>query len=778
MKLKETHEDVESDQPTVLAEAERLHRDGYRIIPIGPGTKKPAGAVADDWPNRVFTFEELPDHFSNGNGIGIVCGHNGAVDIDLDCEDARALAPAVLPPTHRKHGRPGASNSHFWYSADPLPPYKKFVDPSREPSKATIVEVRAEDHQTVVPPSKYPDAEGRYRWDERGEPAHVSGATLTRATELLTALVLVSRCWPSQGSRHDASLALAGVLARRGVPVDVATDMVLVVAELAGDEEAHLRADDVRDTYRRQPDFDTTGLPTLLETLITDEKRKAEISRFFSGSAYAVARDTVEESAETKRQTQALVLMELASAGELFHTPSDEPFIRIPVGNHLEVMAVNSRGSRIGPWLRNAFQVVKGGIPQTTAVSVAIDQLAANATFSAPEHEVYCRVGSVDGKFYLDLANEQWQVIEIDAHGWRVVNDPPIRFRRSNDQLPLPIPVQGGSIEVLRPLVRSATEEDWMLMIGWLLFALCPDGPYPILNLNGERGSAKSTTSRLFRCVIDPSRVPTRDTPKNGQDLAIAARHNWVLAYDNLSEIREWLSDALCRLATGGGYAGRTLYKDDEETSFYYMRPIVLNGIEELATRGDLLDRSIVVTLPRIDSKDRLLDAELNKRFTQVHPLVLGALLDATSYAMANESKTVLPEKPRMVTFAHWVYTAAPFFGWDQGRFLRAYLDNRIQSVATELESSSLAYPIMELVNTMDNGWDGTATELLAKLAERAGEDDVARKCLPKNANRLSAELERVAPALRTTGYEIERSRLGKGGTKLIHLKRGNTQPE
>src|SRR5262249_30177683 len=136
-------------------------------------------------------------------------------------------------------------------------------------------------------------------------------------------------------------------------------------------------------------------------------------------------------------------------------------------------------------------------------------------------------------------------------------------------------------------------EGDWRLVVSWLLAALRPVGPYPVLVVYGEQGSAKSSLVRVLRALVDPNTAALRRPPREERDLVIAATNGWLIALDNLSHLPDWLSDGLCCLATGSGFATRELYTDADEAIFAARRPVVLNGIEEVATRGDLLDRAI-----------------------------------------------------------------------------------------------------------------------------------------------------------------------------------------
>jgi hypothetical protein len=167
----------------------------------------------------------------------------------------------------------------------------------------------------------------------------------------------------------------------------------------------------------------------------------------------------------------------------------------------------------------------------------------------------------------------------LDAGGWRVVDNPPVRFRRACAMLSLPTPTPGGNIEFLRDYLNVGPD-DRPLVVAWLLAAMRPVGPYPVLCLHGEQGSAKSTTARVLRELVDPNAAPLRSEPREPRDLMIAANNGWVVALDNLSHVASWLSDALCRLSTGGGFSTRELYSDDDEMIFNATRPMILAALQ------------------------------------------------------------------------------------------------------------------------------------------------------------------------------------------------------
>jgi hypothetical protein len=101
-----------------------------------------------------------------------------------------------------------------------------------------------------------------------------------------------------------------------------------------------------------------------------------------------------------------------------------------------------------------------------------------------------------------------------------------------------------------------------------------------------EKGSAKTVLSKLLKALVDPNAAPVRALSREERELMIAANNGHLLAFDNLSGLPNWLSDALCRLASGGSFAVRQLYTDDEEVLFEAARPILLNGIEDVISSG------------------------------------------------------------------------------------------------------------------------------------------------------------------------------------------------
>jgi len=247
------------------------------------------------------------------------------------------------------------------------------------------------------------------------------------------------------------------------------------------------------------------------------------------------------------------------------------------------------------------------------------------------------------------------------------------------------------------------------------------------------------------------------------------------VAFDNLSGIAPHLSDALCCLATGGGFATRELYSDDAEKLFSAMRPILCNGIDDVSTRPDLLDRSIVLTLAPIRESDRLCEANLWRDFHDAAPAIVGALLDAVSVALAGVSSVRLERLRRMADFATWVAAAAPALPWKPGDFLSAYAGNRESANATAIEASPIGPAIVGMMHDRES-WQGTARELLAEISTERYSDERTRRRRdwPGTPQRIRAALLRVASNLRASGIEVTLAGpTGHQNKRLIHLGKG-----
>ena len=300
------------------------------------------------------------------------------------------------------------------------------------------------------------------------------------------------------------------------------------------------------------------------------------------------------------------VLLRLASTARLYRSADGRLHAHVPVGDRFETYRLKSAGFR--NWLTDGYFASSGQPPSLWAIQRVTAVLEARAWFDGGMPSISIRVGhdpgSEDSAGYLDLGDATGRAVWISSEGWVLVQKPEVEFGRPAGILALPAPSEDGSIEVLRPYV-NVRDEDFPLLVAWLTAALRPVGPYPILVLYGEQGSAKSTLAKILRLLIDPQDCPLLAEPTSIRDLMVTALNGWLLVYDNVSKISSSLSDSFCRLVSGGGIATRALFSNDERSVLYAQRPIILNGIEEFVVRGDMIDRCVFLHLPTIAPERR-----------------------------------------------------------------------------------------------------------------------------------------------------------------------------
>ena len=479
------------------------------------------------------------------------------------------------------------------------------------------------------------------------------------------------------------------------------------------------------------------------------------------------AEEPDEDAGEPVNRKQVDSLVELAADAELFHTSDLVGYADMTIDGHRETWPIKSKGFR--SWLLHQYYRATGSAPSGEALRLAIETLDAKARYDGPTLNIYLRVGGDGDKIYIDLCDKEWRAVEIDRNGWRVVSRPPIRFRRAPGMLSLPTPVKGGSIDDLRPFV-NVKGSDFVLLVSFIVAALRDRGPYPGLALKGEEGSAKSTLAKLTRDLIDPHKVRARSLPRENRDLHIAANASHVIAFDNVSQIPDWLSDALCSLATGGGFATRALYTDMDEILFEAVRPVVLNGIE-YATRSDLADRLIFLNLPPITDDARFTEREFWAQFEAARPSILGVLCDAIARGLRRLPYTPAENLPRMADFAQWsvAWEGALF---EPGSFMKAYARNRKGATLDVIENDDVAVAVRKLMTRQDE-WSGTATELLHVLGKQVGEKIEKSKEWPASAKSLGSKLKRAAKTLRKIGIVIDKMRRSDSrGTRAIVIYR------
>ena len=446
---------------------------------------------------------------------------------------------------------------------------------------------------------------------------------------------------------------------------------------------------------------------------------------------------------------------------ELFHDPAGACFATLTSPPHATYRIDTPGWSE---WLsyshyaKTKADTGMGRAASDQALRTARTVILGLAKNEGPERDAYLRAARSGEAYYLDLGDEDWRAVEITAAGWRIVTRPPVTFWRPSSLRPLPVPVAPGTgqHDLLWRFVNIAPQDRY-LALAWMLESWRPETPFPVLELVGMQGSAKSSSQERLRYVLDHNAVPLRAAPKSVEDLFVSAAGNWLTSYNNLSHLSGATQDAICSLATGGGYAGRTLYTNADETVFEAKRPVVINGITPIVTAQDLTDRVIHLECPPLERyiPERSLTAE----FEASAPSILGGLLDLFSAALAVLPSVKIARPPRMADFAHLGEALMISQAHPPGAFLKLYQDNRRDSIARGLEASPVAAAIRAMVDAQrprdptGRIFEGTMSKLLDDLADHR---TIKNDAWPKSPRGLGDMIRRQKPALADIGIHVD----------------------
>ncbi|MDB4914775.1 MAG: hypothetical protein JWM95_2419 [Gemmatimonadetes bacterium] len=447
-------------------------------------------------------------------------------------------------------------------------------------------------------------------------------------------------------------------------------------------------------------------------------------------------------------------------AGDVFwHTSDGRAHVTRIVDGRSEHHAIDDGYSHR---LAKRFRDHNDRPPGTAALREAMAVLRGIAS-DRPEYSVHIRTAANGGAMSYDLGDATHEQVTVTGDGWTVGVSDAVRFRRPLGMLALPRPVRGGRIAELRPFLNVATDDDFALVVGFLVAAMRPSGPYWLLAIEGGQGSGKSTMARVLGDLVDPALGQLVALPRKDSDLFVMADTQHVLNFNNCSAVPNWVSDLICTLCTGGGYRVRQLYTDRAPLVIAAQRPVIMNGIVRLATRPDLAERAIMVQCPRIGSGTQRTEREFDAEWERVRPRILGALFDALSVALARLDTLPRVPLPRMADAVEWVEAAAPALGWEPGYFLRIYNAMRAKSTADAAESDSLVMRLRVLLTAEPDGTlRVTLGELLTKLR---GTEALPPHEWPRNAHALSGYLRRVQDRLEALGMTMtaESTRSNRG---------------
>lgn len=715
---------------------------GFNVFPVG-SHKKPL-IKWEKYQTISATKEEIIQWFEidfPDAQIGIVTGVISDLVV-IDVEKGGRIDD--LPKTVT--ARSGGGGIHYYFKE----PKAKLI---RNSSRTFhLVDIRGEGGYVVAPPSLHLSG-GHYEWASSPEDTEIAElpewvidkiekkTSEKKIDEQFKKLLSVG---VNEGSRNDMAAKIVGTLLRQF--------------------QKNLWENDVWSRLKKwnllnKPPLDETELRKVFESISKNEDKK------ISEPSAALQTDEDGDGKSSKAHKVMEILYDETPCKVFKNTVDGEVYAAIH-GNGTKIFQLRSREFR--DWINHVYYKKTNATIGKETIDVVCSLLRMEAV---DEHALFVRVAyDAEGNYWYDLGSA---AVKFNSIGWSVVLEPPIMFKRFTHQKNQVAPEPGGDLSQFLNLVNLKTNVDKIIFQVYLLAAFLPGFSHPVMGLFGVQGSAKSTASGLVKEILDPSKLKTLAPFKDTRQFTQAISHHWVAFFDNLSTLNEELSDAICRACTGEGSSKRVLYSDDDDFIYNFQHVIGLNGISNVASKPDLLDRLILIELERIPQNQRKMENEIRDEFEKIKPKILGACFSALSKAI-DLKPTVKPKLLlRMAEWTVWGCAIAEALGIKQEEFIDACSTKQEAQNKEALDASVIGRVVIKMVNNAPGNYvEDAPTALLKRLkdtAELMGLSPEQDKHWPKKPNWLLRRLKDISVNLESIGISCKDT---KGDDRKIIIQK------
>lgn len=442
-----------------------------------------------------------------------------------------------------------------------------------------------------------------------------------------------------------------------------------------------------------------------------------------------------------------------------YHDRAENPYVCVTKDGTTQYMEVY--GNDYKKFVRYMYYTRYQKAVPKDALQRVLDTLAVKAQIEGKEITPAHRCAYHDGKIYYYLADREQTVICIDENGYRVIAESPVPFikKQNMSEQVLPKRAKDTLKKMGMKYWQFATADDRILHWILLISRFIAEGSQPLVYYFGDRGSAKSTSMRLDKMIVDPSEIDIKALPKSISDAVAAVSNQYMVSFDNVSRISDELSDIFCIVATHGYYSKKMLYSNNQEFAIKLNARVSFSGITNLSTKPDLIDRMVCLKLNRIDSSNRRTEEEIMKEFQTDLPYILDKIFRILSKAIPIYNDLKLERLPRMADFAKWGYAIAEALGYGGERFLRIYENNQADLLENLVSEDSLITVLIEAMKK-HNYFKGTVTELLVSLTNMAEKMEIdTRVGWARDASSLSRKLYENQSVLSMFGISVNRGK-------------------
>lgn len=708
----------------ILESAVEYLEKGFSVIPVG-ADKKPL-INWKEYQNKRATPEEIKEWIEKypAMNIAIVTGKiSGIVVVDIE----EGGSSEGYPPTVT--AKTGGNGMHLYYKH---PGYEV-------PNGARVREltdIRGDGGYCLAAPSV--STKGEYEWIISPDDSEFSEwpTWITKTASLNDdndKKWLLAKDGVSKGSRNDTAASMAGKIISCTPPE---------LLESIGWE--HLKVWNSKNT----PPLPERELRNVWESI--KKINAGEVENEFKNNS---------------------LLNEICNREDvtLFHDEQGDAYISLDILGHQEIWPCEGSSMKrllaSKSWDKNKKPLGSESIKSIVSV------LEGKACFEGPKIKLHNRIAWNNDNLWYDLTNEKWQAVKINKSGWEIVDKPPIIFNHYSHHQSQVTPIGNGNVKLFLDYINVTNPEHRLLLLVFLISSFIPDFPHVMLVVFGAQGSSKSTLSKLTRLVIDPSMLDVVALPDKQNELIQILAHHHFLFFDNVSHVNEDSSDTICKAITGSGFSKRRLFKNDEDIIYKFQRCIGINGINLVTIRPDLLERSLLIELERIDSANRKHEKEIYDSFKKDLPFILGGIFDTLVKTLEIKSKIRVSSLPRMADWTLWGCAIAEALGYKKEEFLDAYERNINRQAEMLLNENIVATTLFTFMEDKKD-WKGTATDLLQQLYSSTPLDyfEKQEKFWPKSAAALSRRLNELSTYLKQIGISVIINT--SGVERYIHIRK------
>ncbi len=420
------------------------------------------------------------------------------------------------------------------------------------------------------------------------------------------------------------------------------------------------------------------------------------------------------------------------------------------IDGHVEYDNVDSQ--RFKSYLRCKYRELSGE-SYSYNFYYLIQRKKDEARFNNNVVEPYYRLASNNKTITYFLADILHQYVLINSKGWKLKKKSKYIFLKRADMQEQVVPVAGGNLqELLFPFVNM-DRNSFILFLIYLVQCFFYNSSHFIAIISSGQGSGKSTLTKLIQLLIDPTLVTKALLPASVDELKNHLATNMLVAFDNTKKLSDDFSDILCAATTGATFTKRKLYTDIEMMVLNVRNIIVLNGIDIVPKKTDLLERSLLFELEKITPDRRMTDKKFWSNFKERRAEILGAIFDTISKALKYAKTLDLKETHRMSDAYTDMCAIALALGISLDEFVKIFTENIEKLEQTRSEENYFCNLIKDYLEGNYAKKKGKISELFNAIKPLHAFD---AKYFPKNASHFSRKLSEERGTLEKLGYSFK----------------------